>query len=55
MTSEEQHRKDCLRRYYENMDIAKAKNLLSKYRAESRKKAQVFIKRINTAKGYKAL
>lgn len=55
MRSEEQHRKECLRRYYESMDIAKAKDLVSEYRAKSKKKAEVFIKRINYAKGYKAL
>lgn len=50
-----QYRLECLRRYYANMDIVKAKDLLVRYRKESRKKADIFIKRINKAKGYNAL
>lgn len=51
----QQHRKECLFRYYRDMDIAKAKKLKSEYYAQDKEKAQVFVKRINKAKGYIAL
>lgn len=47
---DEQHRKSCLRRYYENMDKAKALSVLGNLSAKKAK--AIFKKRINYAKGY---
>jgi hypothetical protein len=50
ITNDEQHRKDCLRRHYEDMDKVRALDLMG----ELGKKAKaIFVKRINYAKGYK--
>ena len=53
----EQHRKACLRRHYENMDIMRAKRLKSELEPRNKPTAasKRFIKRINFAKGYQFL
>jgi len=53
----ERHRKECLRRHYENMPLDKAKRLKSKFsnNGSPTEMQRKFIKRINAAKGYKAL
>jgi len=53
-----QFKKDCLRRYYADMDISKAKRLKSKYETDKGKptaKSRAFVKRVNVAKGYDLL
>lgn len=45
-----QHKKDCLRRHYENMNSMRAKALM---KGLNKKNTAIFIKRINYAKGYK--
>lgn len=55
MGSEEGHLRACLRRYYSDMDIIKAKRLLIKYGGEGGKptrKSRKFVQKINYAKGY---
>lgn len=47
--TEEQHRKDCLRRHYEQMNKARAYKLKGSLTGRAR---AVFVKRINTAKGF---
>lgn len=42
------HKKACLRRYYENMSIGKARTIKSSL---NKTKAAVFVKRVNYAKG----
>ena len=48
--SAEEHRKECIRRHYENMDKLKANKVLDELKTKAEK--QRFIKRINHAKGY---
>ena len=51
MTSnDEQHRKQCLRRHYENMDKSRALLLSGSLGIGAKK---IFIKRVNFAKGYR--
>ena len=48
--NDEQHRKDCLRRHYFNMDKGRALKLMGEL---NKKRKAIFVKRINYAKGYK--
>jgi len=50
ITDDNQFRKDCLKRHYQNMSSMRAKALMRKL---SKKNTAIFIKRINYAKGYK--
>lgn len=49
--SDEQYRRQCLRRHYEKMDKSRALNLISDLSSNAKK--TIFKKRINYAKGYK--
>lgn len=58
ITDDIQFKKDCLRRYYADMDDNKAKRLKSQYetkKGKPTKKSKIFVKRINYAKGFKLL
>ena len=48
--SDDQFRRECLRRHYENMDKSRALKLMGEL---SKAKKDIFIKRINYAKGCK--
>lgn len=50
ITNDEQHRKDCLRRHYFNMDKGRALRLIGEL---NKTKKAIFVNRINDAKGYK--
>lgn len=50
------HKKFCLRRYYENKDMYQARMFHNKLKDDRKMKAaRVYAKRINAAKGYPAL
>lgn len=54
IADDEQHRKDCLRRHYEDMDIVRARLLRSELEPKGKRttKSKIFTKRINCAKGF---
>lgn len=55
MDNSERHRLECLRRYYESMDIIKANALKAEYSGRNgvvTAKSRIFVKRVNRAKGY---
>lgn len=49
IANDEQRRKNCLRRHYENMNKTRSLKLMSQLTKEAKRK---FKKRINYAKGY---
>jgi len=50
--SSNKYRIECLKRHYQEMPDYKVKMLHSKFLKQSKKKAQIFAKRINKAKGW---
>jgi len=54
MNNYDKYRKECLRRYYENMDKPRAIRFMS-LPTTSKKVKKLFVKRVNYAKDYEFL
>lgn len=58
MDNSKEYLKACLRRYYKNMGTAKAKRLKLEYSDERGKptsKSREFVRKVNDAKGHRAI